>query len=852
MITYEQASKQPASEKIALVTIDAIALAKIFSTDDNIEYYRVVPHFVVGVRDGNQELDNYDDFDIPPSSYFRYDIESKTLYIKFSDNSDPVSHNVSIRYRFFFSNAEVVLPWDLASGSEVEWENRIIDIGNTGQQLDTDNVGVLVETSSSVSLINNDGYFDDIFDTLIWENKNVSIYSWFPNIPITEIKKLFDGVTESKSFSPIQANFGLRDFVYKLKNKISMPLLGTVNDGKVLPSHLNKPKRLILGRAKNLKLASISCVLDGYDTPPLTLVSGSATVNVVGLGYDLRDYFAQNDELVIQQGNNNEDIKYTINSVSIGSITLQSNSQVSMTGAVLKCKPKNPNRLHNRNWSVSGDSLNLAYVMITGFSGGNIIYVESTKGIRAGDIITITGSGSFALVRSVGSNVIFTYQAMMPFIGGYIERPSIQSVYFKDKRLLFGRDYVEANFPAPVGCYLQISEMAEFNIAPIRNLGVNCSFSLGFDSMTTSADIDLKTLIKPRDWIRSNNNAKPDWYEVVEVREKEVFVRTSFIASHTGGIEFKSVDVIDDNSLVTADCYGNVLYDNELTIGHAARYLIDRQAGLSNLNISTFNAVNSDFDHDISLFFPDDLGGEMPSIRDALTRITETCKGSIYRDENLDICFSVLNARIPEEIELIQDDDILSWSVSTSQGIVNSVTVEYQPSYDHLGSGNAFVKSITANSDFVDNFIEIKNQENKKFYVYDDSSAEALGQRHLFYNSISSCVISVQGKMNFSRYHVGKKVIVDFSRMFKRFGSPAKNKRLMLVSGVSASESDVSITLTDLGGTLGRVGRIAPSDVSPYSLGSDDEKMRYGYILDNETYTPENNNENELGNSRIG
>jgi hypothetical protein len=88
-----------------------------------------------------------------------------------------------VTLQMFFSTRPSILPYDLNNGEQVEWDSRIDTIGSLGQQLDDENTGIVLESSSQISLHNKDGFFDDIFDTLIWENQNIEFYSWSPKIP---------------------------------------------------------------------------------------------------------------------------------------------------------------------------------------------------------------------------------------------------------------------------------------------------------------------------------------------------------------------------------------------------------------------------------------------------------------------------------------------------------------------------------------------------------------------------------------------------------------------------------------------------------------------------------------------
>lgn len=262
MMTYEEAILETRSEKTILCVAEAVAEYKIFTLFSGSVYVKDMPHFVSKVKQGTTTLTAASNTSLSAGRYYFNPVEKK-LYVRMTDSSNPKTKKIAVTHKLFFSDTPLILPFDLNNGTRVEFEPRVISIGALGQQLDEENTGVVLETSSNIDFINNDGYFDSLFDLLVWENQAIDFYSWLPNIPITEAKKIFSGVVESKDFSSEKVSFKVKDFINKLKNDVVLKFFSE-NDGNILPSINGKPKRRIYGQADQVKCVGVDAVLGGY------------------------------------------------------------------------------------------------------------------------------------------------------------------------------------------------------------------------------------------------------------------------------------------------------------------------------------------------------------------------------------------------------------------------------------------------------------------------------------------------------------------------------------------------------------------------------------------------------------
>lgn len=829
---YYEESLKPRSEKITLVTAEAVERLKLF-TSSGLNWTRSVNHFVVGVKEDGVVITSWS-----------FNPQLKTLTIL--GGANPKTRNISVTYRFFFSNAPFNLPYDLESGEVVEWEPYIVSIGSIGQQLDSENTGIVLESSSNVDFINNDGRFDEIFDTLIWENQEIKFYSWIPTILISEKIQLFDGVIESKDFSESKVSFKVKDFVFKLKNKVNLGIF-TESDGSILPSLLDTPKRRIYGQAQNCRMVSLEATLEGYAVVgTLTTAIGSAIVT--GTGTSFLSELSPGDEIFTTF--NNEEIKYGIQSIeSDTSLTLGDEADFNLINYSFTNRPAIPYRRQNRTWHVAGHELRAPIAEITSIDGSNVFIVDTVADFYAGDEITVNGVQ--ARIRRISGLYIITDSSISPApsSGDVIQKRPVQKVHFGKRELTFNRDYSITNTSE---AYIVLEEDAEFNLFEQRTLGVSVTFTNGSRSITTAFVADFRSILKPRDWIRSGNVSKPDWYEILEVKEQSILIRIPFIGtSATESALIKNVEYIEENSLMTVDCLGMEVAGVWMkTPSDAVRHLVLSDAGFASVNETKFAKAKSDCDYILSVIIPEALGSESPLIRDVISKINESVFGSLYGDSSQNISYSILNATKPELTNIIRDDDILSFTIQSTQRIVNKVIVSYRPYTDVNSEEDTFLVQ-EFESDFVDQLIGIRNRIEKTLYIYETDKAIIIAQRMALFNSLSNAEVKIKSKLNLAQVVVNDKIFLSLDRLYKRYGGRDRRK-LGTVTGVKRDGYGCEITISDLSNVYNRIPSIAPNTTLDYLTSSEDDILRWGFIVHDDTETPDENSELSLGANIIG
>jgi hypothetical protein len=857
-MTYAEFAQLPASEKVVLCKVEAVTQYKVWTfAGAPGTFYRDVPYFIKNIKSDGVELTKKTSLPLPSKptagggSYY-FDPKQKRIYVRLgNDNLDPKKHSMIVTLQMFFSTRPSILPYDLNNGEQVEWDSRIDTIGSLGQQLDDENTGIVLESSSQISLHNNDGFFDDIFDTLIWENQNIEFYSWSPKIPSNLAVKLFSGVIESKEFNSDKIVFKVKDFVYRLKNLVNLGTF-TAADGKISDSLIGTPKRRIYGKMKQVQCVGIDNTLDGYPlTGTITVALGSKILT--GTATSFLSQLSPDDEIFITLDNGST-VKISIESISSDtSATLGDDSTVNITNKTGIIKPRIPYRFKNRKWHLAGHKLVSPIANIVFPTTSRRFFVDNVDDFEPNDIVKLNGT-ELTIKRISGKNLIMESSVFpLPSIGDVIRKSPVTKVFFGSKEMIPERDWTLLNTTEAI---IQIDPLAEFNLANIRNISnVSLTFTNGSRDITTTATIDLRTLLSPRDWIRKNSVLDINWYEILDVKEQTITLRTPFTGTtQTITGKMKNIEFIDDDSLITVNCIGigNSSTPSRWirTASDIVKHLVQNDSGFTDIDTNAFEQAKSDCNWTLSMVIPKSIGDSSPSVRDVITHVNESVFGSLYGNKTMQIAYSILNARKPTDLSVIQDHDIISWNSSTEQKIVNHVKINYRPFIDLFTGQDAF-ESIEYVSDFVNQFIGIQNTDERTVYIYDEDKARIMAQRIAFYKSLSNCKVTLKGKLGLALITVNDKMYIEFDRLFRRYGGK-DNKKIAIVTGVKKDGFNVDVEMTDLGNIFNRVPSIAPTGSPSYATSTRDDAVRYGFIIDNDTLTPDNTSETDLGNNRIG
>lgn len=845
--TYNDYSQRQASQKIVLVWMHALERLVLWTLDSGAIYKRNVGNkFVVAMFDGTTQLTAGTSAALNPGEFY-YDSQNGDVYIRMSDDSNPQTKDIAGVYRFFFSNSPEILPFDLASGAEVEYEARVNVSPKLKKELDDEQIGLALEGSSSITLLNADGYFDDLFDTLIWEFKNFVAYSWNPTIPLSEKKKIFEGIVQNKGHNDDAVNFSLKDDLLKLRQDVNLELFDT-SDGTLSDSVLNTPKRRLYGQFQNAECIPIDNTLEGFALTG-TISGDLASSTITGVGTNFLDETSPGDLLVIPLAV--ETLEISIETVvSDTEITVSEPIETSFAGVSASNRPERPYRRKNRRFHIAGHKLREPATTITEIVQNNRIRVADTTDFFADDLIDVNGEDQF-IKRIVGDVLVLKQNLQsIPSVSDPVTKNPVSRVFIRETEAFINRDWTLIN--TSTDAILVFNDLAEFNIAKTRGILGTFDFQNGSKTVSVTG-IDALNELRPRDWIRSKDVSHTTWYEILSVQESEVELRVAYAgANFNGDAQRKNVEYINDETLITVDCIGKELSGVwQKTASDAVRDLVENDAGLTNVDSTSFDTAKIEAPYVLSFAIPESPGGSVPKIRDAISTINDSVFGSLVNDNDFNVVYQILTPEKPEDLEVIQDDDIVSGPTTNSNNnIVRKITAQYRPFVDRFKSEDTFLEYEFTN-DFVDKFVGATETLEKTLYLFDTNAAETIAERYALYNSLSQANVTVTTKLNLMLKNLNDKIYLNMDRLYKRFGN-RDNRKIGILNSIQKDGADVRATFIDLGNVFNRVMSIAPDAANDFTGASDDEKIRNGYIVDNDLEIPDVTDDKNIFTQIIG
>lgn len=842
MSSYSEFISKPVSNKSTLSWVEPTQRLVFFDVFSGSIYSRSVDYYVVAVSSEGTALTEASSTSLSSGEWY-FDPSDFTLYVRQSDDGDP-DGKITVTYRFFFSDYPSYLSHNLNSGTEVYYEPLIRRVSPLSQELDDEAIGIPLEGRGTISLVNTDGYFDPIFDTLFWENASITIFSNSTELDNeSEIQKVFEGVVTEKSFSEKEVRFKASDFVERLKEELPLPIFSS-SDGTLDDSLIGKPKRRIYGKADGLKLVPIDVVNEGY---ALTgTISGTAgSTNITGSGTAFTTELQQGDQLIF--GDN----EYTVERVSSSALIVVSDEISStFTAQSAIVNPARPYRNKNRNWHVSGDKLSEPSPTITNYRERTRFDVSDTSGISAGDFILL--NGDYREVRRVSGDTIIlnTNLSADAQDGDTVQRTPITNVYYLGKKLVPDRDWSYTN---TTECTITFTNTMEFNIAPIRNLG-SVTFTASSRTVTSTA-FDVEANIEAGDWVRSDDLSHTTWYRVTHVVDEDTFqINTVYGGSTdtTTTTYIKKPVYLDSRSVVTADVFGkedsngNWLY----SASDAVKDIIVSDLGITNIDTASFNTAKEQAFYTLSLTIPGSPGGRSPRINSVIQQINQSVFGSVVSLNDFSVAFRVVDPERDDSITEIKEDDVYSYSTKSTIDLVSKAIGNYRHFDASRFEGEPGSKAYEFDNNSVVENIGIVREKTVDIYLYDDDWARIITQRYALLWSLARSRVSVKTNLLFALNSLGDKLKLSFDRVYKRFGDSQRSK-IGLITKIMKSGNATEIQLEDLGNMFNRVPTLAGSSANDYTDGTDSEKILIGWITDNTTLLP-GSNESDIGANIIG
>lgn len=951
--THDEYTASNKSEKILLGHIHGSKRLYNFTLDGSL-YSRTTSHFVNKVFSGTTELTRVASTGaVVDNTKFFYDITTSKLYLYEWDQD---TDECIVEFRFFFSNVPINLPWDLASGAEVEYEPRIITVPKFKSQMSQGKKGLNLVGKGLFKINNNDGAYDSIYDTVFFDNKDANIYSYNRDLAATESKQIFRGTITGKTFNPSDIVFSVNDTLYKLDQAIAAEQYGN----EVTAEDANNHKRVIYGRADNLLCQS----LDKYDggiaiTGTVSGVAGEEAIT--GTGTAFYDELSEGDTLIF------DGFSVTVEQIKSDTLIIVSELDRTFNGKSPLLIPDVQYSAKNREFQVANHAVKKVSTTITSITSRNRIVVADASEFAAGDEISI--DGEIKEIRRVSENtiVLTTNYNFDKTIGDTVSKKEIYNVRYGDSgKQINSADITINNTSA--GAKFTLSDDAEINAAAAIRIKQNFAFFNGkntvwlgnpsmyniagasntsgslyekyfilYDEDGTStafwfkdtspddsaiytepthgadnsvavslpsanmgtdevvavtidyilreldfldgyvlgsnmvfqskqsmvltdpdegtalfypsivevgikplADIDLTTLIKPRDYIKSYQDGDAFYYEILSVLPTSVTLRTNYQGlDNTSYIKYKNIDYITDDTPVYVNCFGKTK-NGEPTgdwIQTGAEVVEDilKTVGLGAfLDTASFTDSSIRSPQLISYVIPQTLTSAPKKAKDIINDINQSITGSLFINTDLDLGYDILDAEVAlNTLETIREEDLISWSVN-ADGFDLSKTVignykfrDYNPLIDSEDN-----QEVSYTSEFVGKYIgnEITNEVN--LYLYNESDAQEIVERQEFINSLSNTKIKIKGKLNLSKFNLGERVLLDLNRLYVALGSTADSKTVGVITSMNNTGESVEIEVENLGSLYTRSARICDNAaVDTYADATNQEKVINSFVV---------------------
>lgn len=830
-MNFSDYQNQASSEKLVLATLDASKRLMGWTVHSGSVYKLTGVAFpvIVSLEDSGTAYTEATSIETVTASKYFLDRDTQTLYIRTTGSDNPNGRFLVATFRFFFANAPVVLPWDLATGFEVPWEPLISSTSQFGVEIDTINQATeAIEGSGQLKLVNDQDFWPKSFDKLIFENKAMMIYSYHRDLDPSEAKLLFRGTVERRSYSSDAITFSLRDMLAELKNPVPLSTIGSLGQ-RSSPSVNLAYQRMIFGRVFGFRPTNLDEVNAGYPiTGTIGATVGSPTLT--GSGTAFLTQLSPDDQLDIQG------TKYTIASVaSDTSLTLTENFSATsnVSGVSPLLIPDQPKRWINRVWKIAGHALREPVTTTVLGSTVTELRVTSTADFFPGDVIYVgtLGAGERAIVEKVVNSSLLKLATSLiaaPGDGVQIRRPAVQNVRINDVLLAYEQDYTLDATTAT----LTLKSTAEANAAPIRQLAGSVTFNSNSRVITATG---LDAILRPGDLVGLTTQAA--YYEVLAVTDTGATLRTPYMgATTTGAARYKNL-IFDNDAVLTCDVLGRT--EDGTSSGtfirngpRMVRTLLS-DLGLSGLiDTASFTAAEGYMGQDMGLVIPEKFNdSKQTTYRQIINTINRSIFGSLVQTEAFKLSYIGLRPNKNNAALRLSESDILSFShEASSQNLVKTSTVQYQPKeYDYLTLKDS-IRTKQKSSDTSTYILKTDIEKVIATKLVNESDAEMYASRWALILESSSGSIKLRTKLQGALLEVGDVIDIEHRKLFERLGGSDK-RRIVLVERVTKDGSAVNIEAVDLSNTFNRAASIHDSTAN-YSSATQDERLYGGYITD--------------------
>ena len=824
-------TKEQASEKITLAHVEASARLVVWDESSGV-YNKKVPYFVTDLSIDGTQYSKASSSSVDAGEWF-FEHKTSTIYVNILEGAAPEDVKIIATYRLFFATAPLTLSADLTdNGAQVFYEGRIKSSPGYNHKIGVEQSLVSLVGSGRLSLENTDGGLNGPYERLIFENQQVSIYSWTRSDKFSEARIIYRGVIESKTYDAESLSFTVKDRLFAIQG--SLPQETFTEEMNVLPSVVGLPKRRVYGKFAGLKLRSIDVIGDQGVTLTGTISGTFDEEEITGSGTQFLSELSPGDQIIV-----NENL-YTVKYInSNNSIDIAQRIDVNFSGVSTVFLPKIPTTSKNRTFQVTEHACNqlVKTYQIGGF--GVRIRLNNIIGVREGDLLHFEDLDEFRRVTGVFGNDtvrINTQLPIEPAFGSRVTRAPIDIVKIEGVELPADK-YTVNNTTA--GCTIDIDADAEFSIARQERLPFTLGFTNSSRTITGPSGVDLTNYFRTRDWILGPNDV---WYEILSVDEEDesLEIRTDYNGTNTSFAPFvKRPNYVGDLTEVSAIINGKTR-DGEPEgewIRTAADVMQDvmKDLGLES-DDENFEEARLASNRLISMALPLSIDDGLIQAKRVIDLVSASTGTILTLDNNLDVVAKAATAAVPRILIEMNDREVLDWSVRSVSGqMVRNVVMNYRPSDTEI------VPARQASSDFVGLQVGTDNTEEIQMYIFDGREAQIAAHRYLYNRQRARTDLTVTTDLRFEDLEIGSRVLINFESLFKRTGGETP-LRVMTVVGKRVTGERIEFLMTDFGNIYNTSVIITENDAEEYNNASDRARLINGYITDDEGVVGEDDN----------
>jgi hypothetical protein len=853
--TYTQYKQEESSTKITLAIMEASKRLVGWVVESG-SIYRL-NNFDVPIIEAIEELGTaYSEVSslasVTNSTYY-HDRANRVLYLRTSDDSHPNSLFLVLRKKLFFSDFPISLPFDLASGKTVFFEPLLKSTSAFGVELDNRNqLGVALEGSGRVSFINDadspdtNSFWRNNYTKLYFENHAVNIYSTSKDLPGSEVKQIFSGRVKGKKYTPTTVSFTVQDLLSELRGEIGLANIEDIVGVRVSDNLLKAKQRRIYGRVFSHRPTNIDQVVNGYPiTGTVTVTPGSTTVT--GSGTAFLDEISPDDNLVINE------VEVTVGSVTDNTILELTENFIGPTSTAVSAliTPDKPKNFINRIWKVAGHTTRQPETTITNASSLNFFQVVSTLDMIPGDQLFIgpAGTGELATVQRKSGTYLKLEENILqtPSIGTSVIRPSVQNVKINNTALRYDRDFT---YDADAGV-LTLKKLAEFNIAPIRDLVGSVTFN-GTRTVTgTSTLFDFQLQVGMYVRLVGEFN----FFEISSIESPtSLTLKTVATYSGTGSGNYKPVINFNPGTdVLTCDCLGLTSTGAKdgtfLSRGpQIVKHLIE-DAGVTDIDTASFTTSNDLAETELGLVVPDTFSAlKTNTFRKSINRVNKSIFGSLIQNNTFQLQYVVLSPQRDINIVKFREFDVIKFSIdTTNEYMAKNVIVEYKNrEYNPAFKEDGFDEELD-NSKIGQFILRTDRTTRVETLIAFQKDAIIFARRWRHVLEIGHSVIKLTTKMQGMDLQVTDRLELLHQKMYDRIGGGLR--KVSAIQGIRKSGNDVEIELEDLADAFSQTSTITENTALDFDNSNEDEKGIQGYITDNDGLI--NNDENTFRLHRI-